>query len=51
MFWRTIWDKLPECIFGNFVNIENEGHFNIFENHKGDSSQKSPEPKNTLCRN
>ena len=32
MFGRVIWDKLPE------------GNFEVFKNHEGDLSQKSPEP-------
>ena len=38
MFGRAIWDKLPECIFENFL-----GNFKIFKNRKGNLCQKSPE--------
>ena len=44
MFGRAIWDKLPECIFGNFGGSK-------FLKIKGvDLSPKSPEPnQKTLC--
>ena len=39
MLGTAIWEKLPEC------------NFKIFENHKDDLSQKSPEPNMWLLVN
>ena len=43
MFVRAIWDKLPECIFKIYLIQIHEGNFEVFKNHEGDLSQKSPE--------
>ena len=42
MFGKANWDKLPECIFGNFE---------IFKNHEGKLCQKSPETNMWLLVN
>ena len=46
MLGREIWVKLPKCIFENFeiARVKSE-HFQNFQNHKGDLSQKTPGPK------
>ena len=32
MFWRAIWDKLPECIFENFEVVRvKRGQFQSFQ--------------------
>ena len=45
MFGRTIWHKLPECIFENFeIARVKRGQIQNFENPKGWFILKSPEP-------
>ena len=52
MFERSVWDKLPECIFENFeIARLRRGLFKIFKNHEGDLSQKLPEPSMRLLLN
>ena len=41
MFGRSIWDKLPDCIFGNFETaLVKREQFETFKNHEGDLSPK-----------
>ena len=45
MFRRANWNKLPECIFGNFgIARLKQGQFQNSQKSRGDSSQKSLEP-------
>lgn len=45
MVGRTIWDKLPGCIFKDFDMLDlNEGNLKIFKIHVGDLSPKLPKP-------
>ena len=36
MFWRAIWDKLPQCIFKNFeISPVKQGQFQNFQKLRG----------------
>ena len=52
MLGRAILNKLPECIFENFENARvKRGHFQVFQTHESDLSQKLPETNMCLLVN